>query len=553
MSVFSDLDTPLIALASLSKLQKEKLEFNGLYLLKDLVGFLPVEYEERGALSTLDSIKDPNASILIAITVHAHSYLRFKNKGAVLKVCFHDSKENIGELHCYGREFIKDVLPVGSQALIWGKFTRPKYRNTVLSSSKFEIIRDKRRVYSIVPRYRTLSKISQTTFYSLMQKTMLSCDIAPLHNYTEHAPHSSITRKEAIQCVHSPSSLHALEQARETLAFDETLLFQLSLALQANKTKEIRTNIRKQRPALVQDLRQALPFSLTQSQVSVIDEIHNDLFSQYPMRRLLQGDVGSGKTIVAFITALSVLENDEQVILVVPSEALAQQHYRRIAEYMQLLTEKLPTLRLHYALLTGSTSKKEREQLFKQIEKQEIQLVIGTHALYSSHVEYKNLTYIIIDEQHRFGVEQRKLLLNKGKHCDVLLMSATPIPRTLALTVYSDLHVSTLKEKPGIQHPPRNRIISLQKRGKMYPHILHYLQKGEQVFCVFPQIGSLNEKKDIVQMSSLLTMYDEIQKQLSPYSVALLHSKIPYKEQLETMKLFEQKKISTLLCTTIVE
>ncbi len=550
MLLFSDMQEPLSSTRLFTSNYITKLAHEGIQNVGDLVSLIPVEYETRNKLQSLRDINDFKLPILISIQITKHHQVRLARRGPLLIISFLDREENRGELHCYGRPFLSKLLPLESHAVLWGKFS-PSKKHNILVSSSFEIINDSSRMRGLVPRYRLPSSLSQITFFKAMKKLMEAWDFPELHPYHDNASQKPYTRAQCIRSVHLPSDEEDLLQASKQLAFDEALLFQLSLERSSLETKVARSRKRKGRVQLTQSCMSCLPFTLTRGQIGIINEIQKDLLGPYPMRRLLQGDVGSGKTLVALLCALSVIEENEQVILIAPSETLANQHYKRISELFQKMKEETGQ-NLHCCLLTGSTSSKERSSIKARIAENEIDLVIGTHALYSSDIHYADLSFIIVDEQHRFGVEQRTTLLNKGKEADLLLMTATPIPRTLALTLYSHLEISTLKEKPGLQKPQKTRIVSFQGRQKTYSYIRSVLDKKQQVFFIFPQIGS-DEKESQWSADSILTLHKEIEQNMAPHKCAVLHSKIPNKEQIEIMKQFEQGDISVLLCTTIIE
>ena len=560
MTLFSDVDIPLTQLPIITKHYISKLQQLHISTVGDILAYIPVDYEFRNELKTLQSVSDEGKYILIAIKVLSHDYIQLRRKGKLLKVIFEDEEHSVGELHCYGREFIKNLLPIGMKAIIWAKFSHNSKNkmkwNKKLISSQFEIITNKERMQSIVPHYKTAPNISQLSFFKLVKNCLKNISVFPeLHSYNQYYPADTMNRDKSIRCIHFPDNKELLIEARKNLAFDEALLFQLSLELSHYHKKNIRDKKRSQASTLVKLFIESLPFSLTRGQIKVIHEIEKDMLSDYPMRRLLQGDVGSGKTLVALICAIIAIENKQQVVLVAPSEALANQHYRRISDMLVVLNKSLsPQEAVRSCLLTGSMLTKNRSLIIQGISQNAVQLIVGTHALYSENVVYNNLGFIVFDEQHRFGVEQRQSLIEKSNNADLLLMSATPIPRTLALTLYSTLDISTLNERPGIKIPPECRMIDFNNRHRMYAFIRSILQRGEQAFFVFPQIGLEEEQgQSTIGMSSVISMQEEIQEQLQPFVVEVLHSKIATQEQQEIMLRFEKKEINVLLCTTIVE
>jgi ATP-dependent DNA helicase RecG len=289
------------------------------------------------------------------------------------------------------------------------------------------------------------------------------------------------------------------------------------------------------------ELIKRLPFNLTDGQTEAVNQINSDLNSPVPMVRLLQGDVGSGKTLVSFLAALFIIEKNAQVAIMAPTELLARQH----AENAAVLLEPLG---LRIAFLTGNIKAKGRKELLANLTSGNIDIIIGTHALFTDDVEYKNLKLIVIDEQHRFGVVQRSLIMKKGNDAGLLMMSATPIPRTLALTVFGDMDVSEIKDKPPGRKPIITHLAKISNEKKVYDFIRNELEKGKQAYFVYPFIEGTDEIKSAVSMSEKLS--NEI---FSDYNVALIHSKLPEDTKKQTMDNFRSGLINILVATSVVE
>ncbi len=580
MSVFADLTQDIIEIVKnnpvLSAYQKKHLCTHlpslNIYHLSDLISHLPVEYETRDHVVSLHDAINTQNKCLVKVRVLSHALIPLKKRNTpLLKIIIEDANSLLphpAELHCYGRLFLKTVLPIGKEVFVWGIFTK-KHR-TILSS-RFEVITQHNRKNRIVPRYKLpRGIISQHLFSTCIQSILKTITIPNLHNYhkiyMKNIP--TLTRNDACQMIHIPNTLEEITLAQEYFSFDEILLFHLSMKNIKSESKSHRSEI-SQAPSqdaifttttdftssqnkLTSTLIQSLPFSLTKGQISVINEIHENMKKDAPMRRLLQGDVGSGKTIVALCLALYAIEQGMQVCLVVPSESLALQHYRNIKALFD-------PLGVSTELLTGSTKLKQRRIIVENIASHTTHFVVGTHALYSKDVIYHNLGFIIIDEQHRFGISQRSVLIQKGNIPDVLLMSATPIPRSLALTLYSAMQISTLTERPAI----RQKVITRITLEEKLPHILSYIKKKiskrEQVFFVFPQIeNERSSKKNTLQsqnntIASAEALYPIIKEALHPHTTALLHSRIPDEECSQILEKFTKGDISALVATTIIE
>jgi len=292
---------------------------------------------------------------------------------------------------------------------------------------------------------------------------------------------------------------------------------------------------------LQKKLLERLPFSLTAGQAQAVDEINGDMAANIPMARLLQGDVGSGKTLVSFLSALRAIEENAQAAIMAPTELLARQHAENAARLLE-------PLGLHIAFLTGNIKAAGRKELLKNLADGSIDIVVGTHALFSGDVEYKNLKLVVIDEQHRFGVTQRSLIMSKGKETGLLMMSATPIPRTLALTVFGDMDVSVIKDMPPGRKPVKTHLAKESNEKKVYDFVRGELEQGRQAYFVYPLIEGGDEIKDAVSMA------DRLAKEVFPkYKTALIHSKVAEDEKKQTMDDFRKGEIKILSATSVVE
>ena len=519
-----------------------------------MLSYIPVEYEDRDAITPLaDAAQEKK--VLINATVVAHNFIFLKHKKQRLLIISLQDESGQAELHCYGREFLKNVLSIGSSVFIWGKWGK-SYGKT--SSSTFEIITQSKRKNAIVPRYRLpYGVVSQSVFYTYIEIVLDAVSIPNLHAYhnagnVQKDTAMDITREQACRMLHAPQSQQDIEISHRYFAFDEVFLFQLTLQYEQKKAltdlsqPKSDNAMREKAKELIDKLMRSLEFSLTRGQIGVINEITADMEKPYPMRRLLQGDVGAGKTVVALCCAMHTIAQGGQVCLAVPSEALALQHFKTI----QKMFRNLP---ISVDILTGSLSTTQRRETLVKIEEGSTHCIVGTHALYSKDVQYKNLSFVIIDEQHRFGLAQRSALFHKGKHAHGLLMSATPIPRSLALTVYGSMDVSTLKEKLAFQKPVATRIILQKNINKVYQHVKKKLDNSEQAFFVFPQIENQDDENKTTDLISAEEMYPLIKQSLAPHSTALLHSKIPTEEKDAILLDFSNGKIAALVSTTIIE
>ncbi len=387
---------------------------------------------------------------------------------------------------------------------------------------------------------------------SLTQKSIRRDVKAALARYAkdleEELPQALIEKfklmplSEAYRQIHFPSSEVSLKAAKRTLAFREVFYLQLE-AKRRPESVAVQKPISPETSEVERQFIQSLPFQLTEDQVKVLQEIRADMAKEESMNRLLQGDVGSGKTLVAWVSALHVLCQGSQVAFMAPTELLARQH-------AQVADNLLRKIGVRIAYLDGEVHGKPREALLTELKAGNIDLLIGTHALFSKDVQYKNLRYVIIDEQHRFGVEQREALLAKGLQPHVLLMTATPIPRTLALTVFGNLNVSTIKTLPKGRLPIVTYLVDESKRDEMYKAVGVELHRGHQAYFVYPRI----EDEGNSDIRDVQSMYEFLSRVKYPnFKGALIHSRLPDEEKLQTLDDFSSGKLNFLVSTSVVE
>jgi len=349
--------------------------------------------------------------------------------------------------------------------------------------------------------------------------------------------------RDALSVVHRPRAGEEAEEGRRRLAFDELFDMQLVVAraryLAKRAAKGIQHELKKD---YTTQLKHALPFELTGGQRRVIREITSDMTSSERMHRLLMGDVGAGKTVVALFAMLLAAENESQAVFMAPTELLAEQHART-------LTELLAPLGMVPELLLGRFAPSEKSAIRERIASGSSRVIVGTHALFQEQTAFRRLGLVVIDEQHRFGVEQRAAMIEKGEAPDVLLLSATPIPRTLALTVYGDLDISTLKEKPAGRREVRTTVRSSRSRAAIYKFVSEQCQAGRQVYVVYPVI----DESEKVDLKAATTMAEQLRKDLHPLEVGLVHGRMKNEERDVTMRSFRDGKIHVLVATTVIE
>ncbi|WP_293892870.1 MULTISPECIES: ATP-dependent DNA helicase RecG, partial [unclassified Sphaerochaeta] len=449
-------------------------------------------------------------------------------------------------LLCFGRNFLEKTIKVGRIYYLYGSV---KDNRGELQCSQFELYPATedgdfpKQFGRILPIYPLRGSLSQRLIRANIKAVLASVDTFEDElTASMRDRYHLMTTDQAIRAYHFPPSIEVLQQARRTLALTE--LFYLQLV--ARRHKSLVQRSAKTGPSIPTKLElkfiEGLPFSLTADQITSLKEIREDLDSEIPMNRLLQGDVGSGKTLVAWISALHVLSQGAQVAFMAPTELLARQHAESAAALLQDLGIRL-------AFLTGSVKNKERRLLLEAIKEGEVDIVIGTHALFSAEVAFKNLRYVIIDEQHRFGVEQRLALLEKAQVPDLLLMTATPIPRTLSLTVFGNLNVSTLKTMPPGRKPVITHLVNEQSRKRMYQAVGVEFQRGHQAYFVYPRIDDSGES----DLRDVTNMYEFLKNEYPDVPSALIHSKLDEDEKVRILKEYQGGRLSYLVSTSVVE
>ncbi len=448
--------------------------------IADLLLHLPNDYENRMRLIPFSRFSD--GPVFTIARVLSHEWFGFGRMRTLKIIVRDDSSE--ASLLCFNRPFLEQMAPVGASVQIYGKF---QFKYGEIQSSTFEIKRVDGPVVperSLTPRYPLTEGLNQMALRKLIAAALdrfgphiedeLPTKIRERYGYFNKA--------EALRAIHFPRSEEEAEKAHDTLAYEELFYFQLGIALRIHSRRQRTVHRSKSQGVLAQRLIERLPYVLTEDQKSVLREIVEDMHKPYPMARLLQGDVGSGKTIVALLAALHVVERGGQVAIMAPTELLARQHAQTAAHLVEPLGVRL-------AFVTGSITNAARPPLLEALRNGEIDIVIGTHALFSDDVEFKNLQLVIIDEQQRFGVLQRVALYRKGHIPDLLMMSATPIPRSLALTFFGDLQVSTIRTMPSGRKPVITHLARADRVGRVHEFVRNRLSEGRQAYFVYPLIS----------------------------------------------------------------
>jgi ATP-dependent DNA helicase RecG len=534
----------------------------GIVSVAALLSYYPRDWEDRRRIAPLkDWAKGP---VCTTVKVLAHDWFGF-GPMKTLKVYVEDETAR-GVLICFNRPFLQKQLTLGRRFRIWGRFC---YKYGELQSTAFETEAEGKAAGRILPVYPLSAGLNQNMLRRFVSRALEQ--YAPA--VENELPPELIRREElffkseALRAIHFPSSMEELEGARKTLIYEELFYLEVIVGKRAMERRGHGKNTtssqtKKTSPSslspLQQQLLERLPFSLTMGQEQAVTEINADMAGPYPMARLLQGDVGSGKTLAAFLAALRAVEGRSgQAAIMAPTELLARQHAENAARLLE-------PLGIRPAFLTGNLKSGGRTQLLKALAAGEIDILLGTHALFSRDVVYRNLRMVIIDEQHRFGVIQRQAVLAKGLSSldnpgipNLLMMSATPIPRTLALTVFGDLDVSVIKDMPPGRKPVKTHLARESNAGKVYDFVAKELEAGHQAYFVYPLIGDDGPEEDSPEGNGLkdaVSMSEDLAKKIFPqYTVALVHSRIDDEEKRKTMEGFRKGDIRILAATSVVE
>ncbi len=525
----------------------------GILTYENLLTHLPRSFEDRQHPTTLSRSYEEKSSYVIAEVI-AHDSIGGGRK-KTLKVIISDNS-GYASLLCFGRNFLENMLTVGKTFHIYGNFS---FHFGEIQCSTFEVeplIEGQPPVKfgAILPLYPLTAGLTQNIIRRDM-KNLLS-QIVP---YIEDQLPTGLLQEqkllsygEALQNLHFPGAMSNYDQAKRTLAYTELFYLQATLIRkQINRKREIFNSreLKERRltsidsaNSLAQRLIKSLPFTLTQDQVTVLHEIEQDLSRPYPMNRLVQGDVGSGKTLTGFLSMLPIIEAGGQVAFMAPTELLAKQHAESAARFLEPLGVKI-------ALLTGSVPAKRRSLLLEALKDGSLDCIIGTHALFSGDVVFHDLQYAIIDEQQRFGVAQRISLSQKGRAPHLLLMTATPIPRTMALTLFGDLDISTITTMPPGRKPIITHLAAEKSRQRVYDAVKVELDRAHQAYFVYPKIEATEKS----ELRDVHTMYQFLGEEYPEFRGGLIHSRIAEDEKESIMHQFREGTIQYLVSTSVVE
>lgn len=517
----------------------------GIQTTDDLLHYYPRNYDAYDEPGEISSLKE-NTVAAVKGTITTGVYVNKIRNLQVISITVADATGRLPVVW-FNASYLKNTLKKGSCFIFRGKLSRKKGRLEMEHPEIFTPAAYEEILHSMQPVYGLTAGLSNKLIVKLMHQVLeeqeLKAEFLPdeLKEYYHLADDNY-----AISTIHFPSTMQELLVARKRLVFDEFLLFILAVQILKGKTEEA-SNVFLMKPVwATEQIIEALPYRLTKAQLNAWHEIERDLCSHTLMSRLVQGDVGSGKTILAFLAMVLTVENGYQTALMVPTEVLANQHY----EAFTRLIEEQGISSCRPALLTGSTTAKEKRRIYGEIASGETNVIIGTHALIQEKVIYENLGLIITDEQHRFGVKQREALTTRGNPPHVLVMSATPIPRTLAIIVYGDLDISIIDELPAMRLPIKNCVVGTSYRPKAYTFIERQVREGRQAYIICPMVEE-SEGVDGENVTDYTASIREIFP--SDITIGMLHGKMKPKEKNQIMEQFAKGEIQILVSTTVVE
>lgn len=510
----------------------------------DLFNAFPTRYDDYTLTPHNEIVSLEQDHIVLEGTVCSRvsvSYLKSKLTSVVFSINIESNKNTIN-VRCtiFNRAFLKDKLKFGTVVRVMGHFYQ-NFNNFTVADLIIcdEINRD------IVPIYK-VKEISQNKYLELVEtvyrkyKNIID-ETLPSYLINKRA---LISRRETIKKLHFPETMEEIEAAKYRIKYEELLRYQLSMKylhyMRENSSYE-RINYDEK---VIEKLINSLSYELTADQKKVTKEILNDLKAPYLMNRLLQGEVGSGKTIVAFISILATCSANYQSVLMCPTEILAKQHFESIKDVLKGFSFIKPVL------LVGSTKEKEKNEIYDKIRNNEVNVIIGTHAVFQKDVEYANLALVVADEEHRFGVQQRVLIKRKGLDVNYLKMSATPIPRTLAIAAYGDSDISIIKTMPASRKPVITKYVEAKDKKKVIDHMKEELKNGHQIYVVTPLI----EESESIDTANALEIYDNMCKYFKGITeVGLVHGKLKTTEKDEVIEKFVNNEIGILVATSVIE
>lgn len=514
----------------------------GIETVFDLLWYVPRAYVNRENTASIKDLKIGEKGMVRGRVISVQTVKTGRGM-SIFKALL---KDNSGLIQAvwFNQQYMQNIIKTGQELIVTGK-VKNGYGGWEVNVAEYEIVSEEDLLLKILPIYPLTE--------GLNQKTMRQIMLQVLEEFVHYYPdifEEDIRKKydlcgiaEAFYNIHFPKGREEYKKARKRLAFEELFLFQMGIKQERKPVLSWGFVVHNEKDDLVKRVYENIPFPLTSAQERVIKEIFADMEQEKQMNRLIQGDVGSGKTVVAALAMAKAAASGYQAAIMAPTEILAEQHYKAILKFFGSTDVVI-------ALLTGSTGSSQRKMLLEALSRGEIDILVGTHALIQEDVFFYRLGLAIIDEQHRFGVKQRALLTQKGNFPDILVMTATPIPRTLALTVYGDLELSVIDELPPGRKPVKTVYIKESIRGKLYDFIKEEIKKGRQAYFICPLVEE-SEKQDL---QAAVSLFEELKNEIfKECKVGLLHGRMKPKEKEYIMENFKSGLLNVLVSTTVVE
>ena len=513
-----------------------------IYTLKDLITYYPRDYEDRSKPKNICDCEDGEEVLIEAMPTGKIAEYR-KGKMVISKLLVRDQTGTC-YITWYNQGYLRNKFIPTKLYRFFGKVSK-KGTRLEMNSPVFDEIEQTKNTGKIVPIYPLTYELKQSTLRRIIENGLAEVQGKLEETLPEYIlkENNLLNINTCIERIHFPEDFSDYNKSRERLVFEELLTTQLALLKLKNNYEREKNGIAFSKDAKMSDVINVLPFKLTKAQLRVLEEIDNDMESDKSMNRLLQGDVGSGKTVVAMIAAYKAVKSGYQAAIMAPTAILASQHFESFGSILNQFGIKCE-------LLISSISKKKKTEILEKLQNGEIDILIGTHAMLEENVSFKNLGLVVTDEQHRFGVKQRATIASKGKNPDTIAMSATPIPRTLALILYGDLDISIIDELP----PNRKKIETYAVRKGMSERVNEFVRKqidsGRQAYIVCPLV----EENEELGLNSVIELEEKYKNEtFSNYKVAYLHGKMKAKEKDEIMEQFKNGEIQILIATTVIE
>ena len=534
-------------LKGIGKKRAEQLARLGIYTIADLLLTLPHRYEDRRSFMPIARLRSVK-SATVSGSIMACGWVKNSHGKDYFEAVVSDTT---GVVHCrwYNARYLKDILRNNMHLILFGKVSAQRGEQ-VFYHPDYEIVEESDESHlhmgRITPVYPLTEHVTQRWMRKLLWQVVeeFADTVKDIMPAAVRQRHRLMSMSEALHMVHFPESPASAEKARYRIIFDMFLCMQLVLVAQKIKSERFLSGqVHKGDPDALQQFVEGLPFNMTHAQHRVIQDVVADMEKPHPMHRLLQGDVGSGKTVVAAYAVVKAVTGGSQCAVMAPTEILATQHYHTLSPYLE-------SLNIRSVLLTGDLKAKKRNEIIAAIGEGSTDVVIGTHAIIQDAIEFKDLGLVIIDEQHKFGVAQRGILYEKGGNPDVLVMTATPIPRSLAMTVYGDLDVSMIDELPPGRVKIVTRVIRESKLPDAYAYIKKQVAKGRQAYLVYPLVAE-SEKMDL---KSAEAMFEKLNNTIfSQERLGLLHGQMSNDDKDDVMRRFKEGTIDILVATTVIE